>query len=134
MHAESNMHYSTYRPQNYISCKHISRSSFIVLLTAVSNPYWVLSNEKTIVKEIPETVISILGTVLQVYVVELSQENVSLREDTYELCYNAACLLIGREEYKEALDKLQQAEGLVNLVYLSCMFYLHHLLLHKSLG
>jgi len=42
-----------------------------------------------------------------------SQESVSLREDTYELCYNTACLLIGREEYEEALEKLQRAEGLL---------------------
>lgn len=37
----------------------------------------------------------------------------SVREDAYELCYNAACLLIGREDYTEALDKLSCAEGLV---------------------
>lgn len=49
--------------------------------------------------------------------VKLSQEDISLREDTYELCYNAACVLIGREEYQEAFDKLQQAEGLVFLIY-----------------
>lgn len=36
-----------------------------------------------------------------------------LREDTYELYYNAACLDIGREQYSEALEKLQQAEGLL---------------------
>lgn len=36
----------------------------------------------------------------------------SLREDTYELYYNAACLHIGREQYDEALEKLQRAEGL----------------------
>lgn len=39
-------------------------------------------------------------------------ENVLLREDTYELYYNAACLDIGREQYSEALEKLQQAEEL----------------------
>jgi len=53
-----------------------------------------------------------------------SQENVSLREDTYEVCYNTACLLIGREEYEQALDKLQHAEGLhVHSVYVK-FFYM----------
>jgi len=57
-------------------------------------------------------------------VIKLSQDDVTLREDTHELCYNAACMLIGHEQYKEALDKLQQAEGLwlayIQLVCFTC--------------
>jgi len=52
-----------------------------------------------------------------------SQESVSLREDTYELCYNTACLLIGREEYEGALEKLQQAEGVCD----ACQVHLSHI-------
>lgn len=39
------------------------------------------------------------------------QDPVGLREHTYELAYNAACYLIGRGEYTQALDKLKKAEG-----------------------
>ncbi|CAH1782975.1 unnamed protein product [Owenia fusiformis] len=35
-----------------------------------------------------------------------------LKEDTYELCYNNACLLLGKGKYKEAEEKLRQAEAL----------------------
>lgn len=45
-----------------------------------------------------------------------------MREDTHELCYNAACLLLGREQYSEALEKLQQAEGL----WVIRLFHLPH--------
>lgn len=34
-----------------------------------------------------------------------------LPESTYELCYNAACALIGQGKLTEAFSKLQQAEG-----------------------
>lgn len=34
-----------------------------------------------------------------------------LPESTYELCYNAACALIGQGKLPEAFSKLQQAEG-----------------------
>lgn len=40
-----------------------------------------------------------------------SQEDLGLSEVTYELCYNAACALIGQGQLTEALSKLQQAEG-----------------------
>lgn len=39
------------------------------------------------------------------------QEDLGLPESTYELCYNAACALIGQGQLTEALNKLQQAEG-----------------------
>ncbi|XP_057707056.1 signal recognition particle subunit SRP72 [Corythoichthys intestinalis] len=42
-------------------------------------------------------------------------EDLGLPESTYELCYNAACMLIGRGRLKAALDKLQQAEELCRL-------------------
>jgi hypothetical protein len=29
---------------------------------------------------------------------------------TFELCYNSACISIGKENYVEALDKLKKAE------------------------
>ena len=35
-----------------------------------------------------------------------------LREHTYELCYNSACILINRGEYKAAIEKLKMAEEL----------------------
>ena len=34
-----------------------------------------------------------------------------MRDDTYELAYNAASLLVGRGDYELALKKLQNAEG-----------------------
>ena len=34
-----------------------------------------------------------------------------LREDTYELCYNSACLSLAQDDIKEAEEKLKQAEG-----------------------
>lgn len=39
------------------------------------------------------------------------QEILDLPESTYELCYNAACALIGQGTLTEAFNKLQQAEG-----------------------
>uniref|UniRef100_H2N1K0 Signal recognition particle subunit SRP72 n=1 Tax=Oryzias latipes TaxID=8090 RepID=H2N1K0_ORYLA len=39
-------------------------------------------------------------------------EDLGLSEVTYELCYNAACALIGQGQLTEALSKLQQAEEL----------------------
>jgi len=44
-------------------------------------------------------------------VLGLLQEDLGLPETTYELCYNAACSLIGQGQLTEALGKLQQAEG-----------------------
>uniref|UniRef100_A0AAR2LJ90 Signal recognition particle subunit SRP72 n=1 Tax=Pygocentrus nattereri TaxID=42514 RepID=A0AAR2LJ90_PYGNA len=38
-------------------------------------------------------------------------EDMGLPESTYELCYNAACSLIGRGQLSQALKKLQEAEG-----------------------
>ena len=34
-----------------------------------------------------------------------------LDEDTYEMCYNTACYLIGGKEFMKALEKLKNAEG-----------------------
>ena len=34
-----------------------------------------------------------------------------MREDTYELCYNAACCLIGQGKLKDAEAKLRLAQG-----------------------
>lgn len=39
------------------------------------------------------------------------KENPGLEENSYELCYNMACYLIGREDYKGAEQKLKKAEG-----------------------
>lgn len=39
------------------------------------------------------------------------QEDLGLREDTYELCYNAACFSLGAKRYDEAITKLDQAES-----------------------
>lgn len=33
-------------------------------------------------------------------------------EDSYELCYNAACGCIGHNNYQQALNKLKKAEGM----------------------
>lgn len=39
------------------------------------------------------------------------QEDLGLQEATYELCYNAACALIGQGRLNEAMKTLQKAEG-----------------------
>ncbi|CAL9707132.1 unnamed protein product [Knipowitschia caucasica] len=39
-------------------------------------------------------------------------EDLGLQETTYELCYNAACSLIGQGQLTEAFNKLQEAEEL----------------------
>ncbi|KAM3867338.1 signal recognition particle subunit SRP72 [Diretmus argenteus] len=41
-----------------------------------------------------------------------SLDDLGLPETTYELCYNAACTLIGQGQLTEALNKLRQAEEL----------------------
>ncbi|KAI4796243.1 hypothetical protein KUCAC02_027876 [Chaenocephalus aceratus] len=43
---------------------------------------------------------------------EAPLEDLGLPESTYELCYNAACALIGQGQLTEALGKLQEAEEL----------------------
>ncbi|XP_019737195.1 signal recognition particle subunit SRP72 [Hippocampus comes] len=42
-------------------------------------------------------------------------EDLGLPESTYELCYNASCMLIGQDQLTEAFNKLQQAEELCRL-------------------
>lgn len=54
-----------------------------------------------------------------------------LSESTYELCYNAACALIGQGKLTEAFNKLQQAEGRC------CLFFsveLDNIINHRSNG
>lgn len=52
------------------------------------------------------------------------QEDLGLPESTYELCYNAACALIGQGQLTEAYNKLQQAEGQSLFTSpLRCLFY-----------
>ena len=34
-----------------------------------------------------------------------------MREDTYELCYNSACLSLGQNDIETAQEKLKKAEG-----------------------
>lgn len=49
-----------------------------------------------------------------VFLISLSsllQEDLGLPESSYELCYNAACTLIGQGQLTEAFNKLRQAEG-----------------------
>uniref|UniRef100_A0A667X1M7 Signal recognition particle subunit SRP72 n=1 Tax=Myripristis murdjan TaxID=586833 RepID=A0A667X1M7_9TELE len=41
---------------------------------------------------------------------QASPDSLGLPESTYELCYNAACTLIGQGQLTEALNKLRQAE------------------------
>lgn len=41
----------------------------------------------------------------------LWQENLGLQEGTHELCYNAACALIGQGQLSQAMKILQKAEG-----------------------
>lgn len=41
----------------------------------------------------------------------LWQENLGLQEGTHELCYNAACALIGQGQLTQAMKILQKAEG-----------------------
>lgn len=40
----------------------------------------------------------------------LWQENLGLQEGMHELCYNAACALIGQGQLKQAMKILQKAE------------------------
>lgn len=40
------------------------------------------------------------------------QEVPGLREDTYELCYNAACLSLGQNDVETAQQKLKKAGGI----------------------
>ncbi|KAK2187665.1 hypothetical protein NP493_158g04070 [Ridgeia piscesae] len=44
-------------------------------------------------------------------------EDAGMREDTYELCYNAACLLLGKGLYEEAEGKLKRAEELCRQLF-----------------
>ena len=46
-------------------------------------------------------------------VTALLQGNVSDRTDTFELCYNYACLLIARGDLAGAQAKLEKAEGIL---------------------
>ncbi len=39
------------------------------------------------------------------------QEDLGLKEDTYELAYNKTCYLVAREDYKTAIQKLDKADG-----------------------
>ncbi|CAL8262053.1 unnamed protein product [Lota lota] len=48
---------------------------------------------------------------------ESSPEDLGLSETTYELCYNAACSLIGQGQLTEALNKLRQAEELCRVSF-----------------
>uniref|UniRef100_A0A8C8RYN7 Signal recognition particle subunit SRP72 n=1 Tax=Pelusios castaneus TaxID=367368 RepID=A0A8C8RYN7_9SAUR len=43
---------------------------------------------------------------------KVEPENLGLQEGTYELCYNAACALIGQGRLNEAMKNLQKAEDL----------------------
>lgn len=51
------------------------------------------------------------------------QENLSLREETYEMCYNSGCRLIGEGAYGLALEKLKKAEGTSSLPMRRCLWY-----------
>ncbi|KAJ3587530.1 hypothetical protein NHX12_011127 [Muraenolepis orangiensis] len=44
-------------------------------------------------------------------------EDLGLSEATYELCYNAACSLIGQGQLSQALDKLRRAEELCRVSF-----------------
>jgi hypothetical protein len=43
------------------------------------------------------------------------KDDPGLEENSYELCYNKACSLIGEGDYKGAEQKLKKAEGNVTL-------------------
>ncbi len=45
------------------------------------------------------------------------QEDLGLPESSYELCYNAACCLIGQGQLSQAMQKLQKAEGQRSCLY-----------------
>ena len=44
------------------------------------------------------------------------KDDPGLRDDTYELCYNSACLSLGQNEVGAAQTKLKKAEG-VKAIY-----------------
>ena len=45
------------------------------------------------------------------HVLPFYQDELGLREDTYELCYNSACLSLGENDIEAAEEKLKKAEG-----------------------
>lgn len=44
-----------------------------------------------------------------------------MREDTYELCYNSACLSLGQNDIEAAEAKLKKAEGTKYSVRCICL-------------
>ena len=48
------------------------------------------------------------------------QDDPGLREDTYELCYNSACLSLGQSDVEVAQQKLRKAEGKLSTLSSSC--------------
>lgn len=50
------------------------------------------------------------------------QEDPGLPESSYELCYNAACCLIGQGQLSQAMQKLQNAEGQRSWLYVRVFF------------
>ena len=49
-------------------------------------------------------------------------------EQTFELCYNKACVLLGEHRYDEALNKLNRAEGMT----ISLIIRSNHLILNYN--
>jgi len=85
-----------YRLENYVDCYNIYKD--------------LVKNTQDEFEEERQTNLSAVLAAMQMW--SNATENVSLKEDTYELCYNAGCALIGRCQYSEALNKLKCAEEL----------------------
>ncbi|KAI0231459.1 Signal recognition particle subunit SRP72 [Lamellibrachia satsuma] len=84
-----------YRLEKYDECFEIYRG--------------LLKNTEDDFEEERETNLSAVMASMQLWG-DTDVEDAGMREDTYELCYNSACLLLGKGLYVEAEKKLKKAE------------------------
>lgn len=86
-----------YRLEEYKSCFNVYRD--------------LVKNTQDDYEEERETNLSAVMASLRLWNQE-DVDDLGLSEDTYELCYNNACCLIGKEDYSAALEKLKKAESM----------------------
>ncbi|ELU13722.1 hypothetical protein CAPTEDRAFT_98316 [Capitella teleta] len=75
-----------------------------------------MKNTQDDYEEERETNMSAVQAAIQTFSEE-PEEDLGLREDTYELRYNAACFKLGAKQYEAAIEKLDQAEKLCREQY-----------------
>ncbi|XP_077992578.1 signal recognition particle subunit SRP72-like [Glandiceps talaboti] len=86
-----------YRLENYQECMNVYRD--------------VIKNTSDDYEEERQTNLSAVIAAAQIWG-DTEIEDLGLEEDTYELCYNKACLLLGHGKIKEAKAKLEKAQEL----------------------